>query len=85
MPIRTCIGCRGKFEQATLFRIAKTENDRLELNETGSSKGRSAYMCKTLECVEQALRKDALARTLRTPVSAQSKKDLEEILRCKLR
>ncbi|MBX3117627.1 MAG: YlxR family protein [Fimbriimonadaceae bacterium] len=85
MPIRTCVGCRGKFEQATLFRIVKGEDATIRLAEQGSHFGRSAYVCKSMSCVEAALRKDALARTLKSLVTAQAKEELEEILICKLR
>lgn len=85
MPVRTCVGCRSKFEQKTLFRIRIEKDGALKLVENGSGHGRSAYMCKSIACVETALRKDALTRTLKSQVTAQAKKELEEILICKLR
>lgn len=85
MPTRTCIGCRHKFEQNTLFRIGIDKEKATLHIVDGPCVSRSAYLCKDENCVETGLKKDALSRTLRTPITAQAKKELEEILRCKLR
>jgi hypothetical protein len=37
----------------------------------GTLPGRGGYVCRSISCLEQALAKGALARTLKTPISQE--------------
>ncbi len=63
-PRRTCVGCRSVREQACLVRIV-SDGAGGALVSPGRGAGRGAYCCPTGSCLEQALRRKALARALR--------------------
>ncbi|MBL8059796.1 MAG: YlxR family protein [Chthonomonas sp.] len=65
MPLRTCIACRKKGEQATLFRVRARETE-----------GRGAYSCRNAACLDKTLKR--LAQALRTTISPEYRARLTE-------
>jgi predicted RNA-binding protein YlxR (DUF448 family) len=82
MPIRTCIACRQKEQQANLFRISMIRDGEVGL---WLGSGRSAYVCRRPECVTAAMSKGKLERALKGHVSTESRQALITELECKLR
>lgn len=82
MPERTCIACKRKSDQGFFWRVARNIEGRVALWE---GLGRSAYICKTKECLEAALSKGRLERALKGTVSSEDRRVLREELICKLR
>jgi predicted RNA-binding protein YlxR (DUF448 family) len=66
-PERTCVGCRRKRAQAELVRFA-LEAGRVVPAGAGA-RGRSAYVCPEMDCLESAEKKRAFARAFRAPVT----------------
>ena len=66
-PERTCVGCRRKRAQAELVRLT-LETGRVVPAGAGS-RGRSAYVCPQVECLDSAEKKRAFARAFRAPVT----------------
>jgi predicted RNA-binding protein YlxR (DUF448 family) len=50
----------------------------VEVDPTGKKSGRGAYLCPRPECWEEALKKDRLARALRTTLSQPDRVMLRE-------
>ncbi|HEX6548567.1 MAG TPA: YlxR family protein [Candidatus Dormibacteraeota bacterium] len=68
-PVRTCVACRltaGKGELVRLVRDPDTMEIRID--PTGRAPGRGAYVHRSPECVELALRRGGLARALKAAV-----------------
>ncbi len=65
VPIRTCVGCRGRFPKADLVRFAATPADILVVDSSGSQPGRGAYLCFRKKCLRLALHRRSFHRTLR--------------------
>ena len=64
--IRKCIGCQKYFDRAQMFRILKNyKNNDIILNPTNIDFGRSVYICKNNECVENAFKKGSIGRSLK--------------------
>jgi len=82
MAERTCIACKRKSDQASFWRVAREFEGRVTL---WKGHGRSAYICKSLECLEAGMAKGRLERALRGAVSNEDKRVLREELICKLR
>lgn len=53
-PIRTCIGCRGKFPQQTLIRFACQAGRTVRLDRHKNLPGRGVYTCRSETCIERA-------------------------------
>ncbi len=61
-PIRTCIGCGGKYPKYSLLRIGRTKDGEIKV---GIKEGRGAYICHREQCLRKALRGDKLAKALK--------------------
>lgn len=55
-PIRTCIGCRSKFPQKTLIRFVCNAGQILEIEGSKKLPGRSAYLCHSKSCIDNAFK-----------------------------
>jgi predicted RNA-binding protein YlxR (DUF448 family) len=77
IPQRTCIACRTTGPKRGLVRVVRTPDGRVEVDETGKKSGRGAYLCRTRECWEKALKSRALEYALKTPVSIEDKAALQ--------
>jgi predicted RNA-binding protein YlxR (DUF448 family) len=68
-PVRTCLGCRARYAQARLRRLALVhgpEGFRVVWDENRTRGGRGAWLCRAeTGCLEKALRKKVLARAFR--------------------
>ena len=68
-PRRTCVGCRAVRDQGRLIRIVADAAGGVAVHPTRVV-GRSAYLCPSLACLEQALRRKVLPRALRVELPA---------------
>ena len=83
-PERTCIACRRKDHPSAFFRVSNQRTQGPVLIESGAAPGRSAYLCRSIECVENGLAKGKLARSLKTAISAEQTEAIKKELICKL-
>lgn len=58
------------------MRIARTPGGDVIVDESGRAAGRGAYVCRTGDCLDIAIKKGALTRALKTPLPT----DLREAL-----
>lgn len=65
VPIRTCVGCGEKRPKGELLRIVKEVNGGILPDPSGKKSGRGAYICFNLDCLESALKKKAIQRSLK--------------------
>ena len=81
IPMRMCTGCNEMKPKIELIRIVKTKEEEISVDFTGKLNGRGAYICKSLECYEKALKTKRLERAvglaLPVDVSEKIKKELE--------
>jgi len=76
VPQRTCVGCRTTSAKREFMRIVRTPEGAVEIDPSGKRNGRGAYLCADRACWEEALRKDRLARALRTSVAPAVREEL---------
>lgn len=78
-PMRRCIGCMESKPKAQLIRIASYE-DHLTVDPTGTAKGRGVYLCRNSKCMEKALKRKALHRSLQMEIKPEEiEKIFEEL------
>ena len=70
VPMRRCIGCMESMPKDRLVRIACYEG-KLSLDTDGRTKGRGVYVCPRKECIEKAIKKNALKRSLKADIGAE--------------
>ena len=80
-PQRTCIGCRQVKDKRDLIRVVRTPEGTFCLDKSGRMNGRGAYLCPDRACIEQALRKGALAKSFRMNLPPGVKEILTEELK----
>lgn len=64
IPMRMCVGCREMKEKRQLLRIVKSAQDTISFDRTGKAPGRGAYICRSKECLEKAVKQRQLERAL---------------------
>ena len=64
-----------------LIRVVRPPEGRLLLDPSGRANGRGAYLCRTPECLEKALKRKALTRVFHTEVSREAAERITQELR----
>ena len=81
VPIRTCIGCRGKFPQKTLIRFVCSTGNFLELDGFKRHPGRGAYICRSKACIEKAFKESKrINALLRVQLSKSVITEFEQVI-----
>ena len=68
IPMRMCVGCREMQEKRSLLRIVKSPEGVISFDRVGKAPGRGAYICKSKECLDKAVRQRQLERALETKI-----------------
>ncbi|MDD2647846.1 MAG: YlxR family protein [Eubacteriales bacterium] len=63
-----CVGCRQMSPKRELIRIVKSPEGVLSVDLKGKAPGRGAYICKSSECLEKALKQKQLERALEAKI-----------------
>ena len=68
IPMRMCVGCREMKEKRSLLRVVKSPEGAISFDRMGKAPGRGAYVCKSKECFERAVKQRQLERALETHI-----------------
>ena len=77
IPERTCIACRQARPKRSLVRVVRRTDGSVTVDPTGKQSGRGAYLCSQPSCWQQGLRRDTLARALKTTIEPGDRAALE--------
>jgi predicted RNA-binding protein YlxR (DUF448 family) len=71
VPQRTCIGCRQVKAKKDLIRIVRSPvGGIVTVDPRGKEKGRGAYICPNMDCINRAMQPEKLSKAFRiTPSS----------------
>ncbi len=72
---RTCAGCGKKADKNELVRIGRTADGKVAIGQGG----RGAYLCKSVACLNAAIKKKRIGAVLRAPVPTEIYGQLENI------
>ena len=78
VPQRTSVGCRTVQGKRELIRIVRTPDGDVIVDPTGKKNGRGAYVHKSQECFELALKRGGLERGLNVKLTPETRQTLEE-------
>ncbi len=80
-PVRTCIGCSATGDKRTFVRIVRTKDGHIEVDPSGKTSGRGAYLCRRIECFDAAMTRRRFDSALRVRLHDDDldrlKRDLE--------
>ncbi len=79
-PIRRCTGCSEHFPKTELVRVLRTPEGEIVLDLTGKRSGRGAYICKNIECLKKARKKQRIEASLDCKIPNEVYDRLEEEL-----
>lgn len=71
-----CISCRTARPQTEMYRLVRTPEGKVLLDETGRADGRGAYLCKEAACIERAALQRRGERALSSAIDAEIYKQL---------
>jgi uncharacterized protein len=63
-PVRTCVACRQEAGKGELLRVVRRPDGSVELDRSGRTAGRGAYLHSDPGCIELARKRRALGRAL---------------------
>ena len=76
IPMRMCVGCREMKPKRELLRVVRSPEGEISFDLTGRKAGRGAYVCRSAECLSQAIRKKQLERAFSAPISDEVRDSL---------
>jgi len=65
--LRRCVACRELFDREQLLKVTRDYQDGVVLE---GGMGRSAYLCRNEECLEESCRRKRLQKALRCQIPA---------------
>lgn len=86
-PVRTCAGCRKSLDQDLLVRYVLSPQGDIVVDYRRKLPGRGVYTCIDRGCLETAVKRGQLSRSLRhnaSPSAGKLWQDLHEQVRCKV-
>ena len=78
IPMRMCVGCREMKEKRSLLRIVKNAEGAISFDRVGKAQGRGAYICRSKECLQKAMKQRQLERALETQIAQEVYQQLME-------
>jgi len=78
LPLRKCLGCNEQKDKRELIRVVRTKEGEINLDATGKSQGRGAYICPNEECMEKAIKRKSLERAFSTKINDEIYAKLRE-------
>ncbi len=75
-PERTCLGCYSKKNKYDLVRIILSADGTVMPDPSGKGRGRGAYVCADMQCLENAIKKRRFDRAFRCTIE---KKFMEKL------
>lgn len=76
IPLRKCLGCSEGKPKRELIRIVKNKDGEIFVDLTGKANGRGAYICKSRDCLEKAIKTKRLNKALEVEVPDKVYDDL---------
>lgn len=77
VPMRQCIGCGEMKNKREMMRILRDTEGEIVLDTTGRKNGRGAYLCRSSECYEKAVRSRGLERSLKMEIPTEVYENLK--------
>ncbi len=69
IPMRRCLGCNVSKPKKELLRIVRGVNGNVSVDFAGKTNGRGAYICKSKECLQKAIKTKRIERSLEVSLS----------------
>ena len=68
VPLRQCVGCREMKDKRELIRVVHSNDGVISIDFKGKMNGRGAYVCRSRECLERAVKNKGLERAFKVSI-----------------
>ncbi len=76
VPLRSCVVCRTKRPKRELIRIVRTAEGVVQVDATGKTDGRGAYLCSEPACWVGGVTRGKLSQALKTELKESARERL---------
>ena len=80
VPMRKCVATQEVLPKKDLIRVVKNNKNEVFIDEFGKQNGRGAYIKKSLDALEQAIKKNSLGRALEITIPESIYDELKRII-----
>ena len=80
IPLRKCVATNERLPKGELIRIVKNNEGRVFVDLTGKANGRGAYLKKSNDALEMAIKKNSLGRALECIVEDNVYDEIRKII-----
>jgi predicted RNA-binding protein YlxR (DUF448 family) len=80
VPLRMCLGCKEMKPKKELIRVVKSNEGEINIDLVGKKPGRGAYICKSIECLENAIKAKRLEKAFETTIDVEIYNNLKNQL-----
>lgn len=78
IPMRKCVGCGEMKPKKELLRILRTETGEFVVDALGKANGRGAYLCRSVECFQKAVKNRGLERSFKQAIPPEVYERMEK-------
>ena len=80
IPLRKCVATNERLPKSELVRIVKNNEGKVFIDLTGKANGRGAYLKKSNEAIEIAIKKNCLGRALECTIELELYEELRKLV-----
>ncbi len=80
IPMRKCVATNTSLPKKELLRIVKNKELGIKVDETGKLNGKGAYLQKSIEALEIAIKKKSLSRALETEITPEVYQEIRDVI-----
>ncbi len=81
IPLRKCVATLEQLPKKELIRVVKSNDNQVFVDLTGKKNGRGAYLKRSKEALELAIKKNALGRALEIEIPISVYEELRKIIK----
>lgn len=71
IPQRMCLGCQEMKPKKELIRVVKSPDGEISIDLKGKAPGRGAYICRSSECLEKAIKAKRFEKSFEMKIDDQ--------------
>ncbi len=80
IPLRKCVATNERLPKKELVRIVKNNEGKVFIDLTGKANGRGAYLKRSNEAIDIAIKKNSLSRALECTIEKEIYEELRKIV-----
>jgi len=80
IPLRMCLGCKEMKPKKELIRVVRNNEGEINIDLVGKKPGRGAYICRSADCLEKAIKAKRLEKAFETTIDVEIYNNLKNQL-----